>query len=241
MSTIIYCTYLTVYTGNKLPPYYIGSSTIDKINNGYRGSVQSKKYKKIWREELRINPLLFSTFIISKHATREECLLREEDLQRKLNVVENPLYINLCIAGKLFADNKGIKRSEETKKRISENHWGMSGKKHSEETKRLMSIKARGNTNPLGHKHSEETKKKISSSTKGKKRSEECKRKQSLRLKGSIPWNKGIPHSDTTKYKLSEKAKLRPKRKWINNGEVETHLDEGRQIPAGYVFGRIKK
>lgn len=35
MSDCIYCTYLTIYTGNKLPPFYIGSTSIK--NNGSYG------------------------------------------------------------------------------------------------------------------------------------------------------------------------------------------------------------
>ena len=65
MSTPIYCTYLTVYTGNKLPLFYIGSSTVDKVNKGYHGSVKSKKYKQTWEEELTNNPSRFKTIILS--------------------------------------------------------------------------------------------------------------------------------------------------------------------------------
>ena len=64
MSDNIYCTYLTVYSGNKLPPFYIGSSSIDIINNGYRGSVSSKEYKQIWKTELKNNSHLFKIMII---------------------------------------------------------------------------------------------------------------------------------------------------------------------------------
>lgn len=33
----LYCTYLTSYFGNKLPPFYIGYTTVANINRGYRG------------------------------------------------------------------------------------------------------------------------------------------------------------------------------------------------------------
>jgi hypothetical protein len=36
----IYCVYLTCYRGNKLPPFYIGYSTIEKVKDGYKGTVQ---------------------------------------------------------------------------------------------------------------------------------------------------------------------------------------------------------
>jgi hypothetical protein len=44
-STNIFCTYLTIYSGNKLPMFYIGSSTVKKVVSGYHGSVSSKIYK----------------------------------------------------------------------------------------------------------------------------------------------------------------------------------------------------
>lgn len=43
----IYCTYLTIYSGSKLPPFYMGSSSLKRIQAGYKGSVKSKLYKNI--------------------------------------------------------------------------------------------------------------------------------------------------------------------------------------------------
>jgi hypothetical protein len=85
MSKPIYCTYLTVYKGNKLPPFYIGSTSVVKINNGYRGSVKSKKYKEIWKSELKNNPNLFTTKIVTIHDSRQEALDKEDLLHKKLN------------------------------------------------------------------------------------------------------------------------------------------------------------
>jgi hypothetical protein len=39
----MYCVYLTIYKGNNLPPFYIGSTSIDKIDGGYHGSVMSEE------------------------------------------------------------------------------------------------------------------------------------------------------------------------------------------------------
>jgi hypothetical protein len=97
-SNFIYCVYLTTYRGNKLPPFYIGSSSIDRITKGYHGSVLSKKYSDIWKTELRINPHLFKTQIISKHTNRKEALAKENYIQKTLNVIKSPLYINQAIA-----------------------------------------------------------------------------------------------------------------------------------------------
>ena len=46
-----YVTYLVTYIGDKLPKYYIGSTSEDKVNSGkYFGSVASLKYKEISNE-----------------------------------------------------------------------------------------------------------------------------------------------------------------------------------------------
>jgi len=93
-----YCVYLTTYLGNKLPMFYIGSSNVDRVNNGYHGSVLSKKYQSIWLEELKNNPNLFKTKIISQYKTRKEALEREKELHLKLNVAKSLMYINMSIA-----------------------------------------------------------------------------------------------------------------------------------------------
>ena len=98
----IYCTYLTTYRGNKLPPFYIGSTSIDKINRGYHGSVRSKQYREIWEEELKMNNHLFKTIIISTHNTRIEALDKEAFLQKSLNSSNNLMYINKSIARRGF-------------------------------------------------------------------------------------------------------------------------------------------
>lgn len=53
-----YCVYLTCYLGNKLPPFYIGSTTTIKVQSGYKGSVKSKQYKKIFEYETLNNSYL---------------------------------------------------------------------------------------------------------------------------------------------------------------------------------------
>lgn len=102
MTKDIYCTYLTVYSGDKLPPLYIGSTSVRKIEDGYRGSVKSKKYKQIWESELSENPHLFETQILTTHETREEALEEEMRYQIAHDVVRSPEYINMAIANKKF-------------------------------------------------------------------------------------------------------------------------------------------
>lgn len=73
----MYCTYLTVYYGNKLPSFYIGSTSVKNIQKGYRGTVSSLEYKSVWKLELKHNPQLFKTIILSTHYTRKEAFIKE--------------------------------------------------------------------------------------------------------------------------------------------------------------------
>lgn len=79
--------------------------------------------------------------------------------------------------------NKGLVRSEEFKKNISEKNKGKPSKKKgillSEEIKRKISKSLIGNTYSLGRHLSDDTKKKMSISRKGKSKSEETKKKMS--------------------------------------------------------------
>lgn len=89
-----YVVYLTKYRGDKLPPWYIGSSFEENVLNGYTGSVQSKKWKDIYYRELKENRSLFKTRILSYHSTREEALKEELRLQQLHLVVTSEKYFN---------------------------------------------------------------------------------------------------------------------------------------------------
>jgi hypothetical protein len=167
------CVYLTTYLGNKLPPFYIGSAYIRRIQKGYRGSVASQRYMKTWYKEKRENPHLFKTKILETFNTREEATQREEDIQRRLNVVKNPLYVNCTIANKEFRYgdrtlidkmaeiNRGKKRSDEFKQKLSQH---FKGRKHTAKARANMSEGQKRRAPP-----SEETKRKISEAMKGKR------------------------------------------------------------------------
>lgn len=114
---IQYCTYLTVYKGNKMPPFYIGSTSIDKVNSGYKGSVLSAAYKEVWKKELKHGNQLFETKIVSVHDSREDALKKENQLHIQLNVKDNDLYINQSIASGCFGsmDKASIEKMRNTK------------------------------------------------------------------------------------------------------------------------------
>lgn len=107
LSENIYAVYIITYSGNKLPckiggsippSNYIGSSSVAKIKAGYMGTVSSKKYKRLWNQELRDHPELFHIEIISYHDTRRDATWKELHLQKLFNVVNNPLFVNMALA-----------------------------------------------------------------------------------------------------------------------------------------------
>lgn len=152
--------YLTLYSGTKLPKWYIGSSYIKKINDGYNGSVKSKKYREIYNLEQTENKHLFKTRILSYHKTREQAIKEELRLQKKHSVIKNEYYINEGYAqingshGRNVKDelnpNYGNKWTDKQKQDLSDKKKGIKawnkGKTniYSENTKTKMSKAAEG-------------------------------------------------------------------------------------------------
>lgn len=193
MSTSKFCVYLTTYFGNKLPMFYIGSTTLIKFNNGYVGSVSSKKYSTIWKNEIRNNPTLFKTKLIAIFETRQEAFLKEEFLQKQLNVIKNPLYVNMS-----FANNK------------------FTLKQHSIYTKLLFKKRVPWNKGKSGV-YSEYTLSKMSNSKKGRP-SKLLTEEQKEKLKGPNPKKSrpgnlngmfGKTHTNEVKEKLSKNTTQR--------------------------------
>ncbi len=114
-------------------------------------------------------------------------------------------------------NRKGVKLSEETKKKISIANKGnpspMKGKKHSEEALAKMrkwspSEEARKKISDKlkGVKLSEKTKKKISIALTGKVKPLETRKKLSIANKGQTPWNKGVARTEETRKKISKSS-----------------------------------
>ena len=168
----IYCTYVTFYSGNKLPPFYIGSTTVEKINNGYHGSVSSRRWKSIYESELKNNnPQLFITEIIETFDDRQKSLEAELSLQIQNNVMKSDMFFNESMAApsgffgrNVMGENNpryGCQMSQETKNKISM-------------TKKLNGSQL-GENNPFfGKRHAEETKSKISANKSGVSYSRYC-------------------------------------------------------------------
>lgn len=96
--TMKYITYFTIYSGDKLPPFYIGSTSLARHKEGYHGTVLSKKYSKIYKQELIEHPELFDSCIIGEFNTREEALACELYYQKLHNVVKSDLFFNMSFA-----------------------------------------------------------------------------------------------------------------------------------------------
>ena len=123
----MYCVYLTTYSGNKLPPYYIGSTSLENIKNGYKGSVSSLEFKKLWDDEIRDNLEFFTVKILSEHSTRKEAMVAELNYQIQYDVVKSSEYINKSLAqpdGFFGMDVSGSKNPMYGKNRTGEKHKG---------------------------------------------------------------------------------------------------------------------
>lgn len=139
---MLYCTYLTIYHGTKLPIFYLGSTSVQKIQNGYRGSVSSKEYKAIWKQEVKNHPHLFTTKILSTYSTRTQAYDTEHRLHKLLKTHKNLLYTNKSIGGPMssgVAWNKGLKLTGEKYKKGGRARKGKPGTKWSTKTRKILS------------------------------------------------------------------------------------------------------
>lgn len=189
-----YVTYLVTYSGDKLPKYYIGSTSKEKANSGkYFGSICSNKYKEIFLNEKKYNIHLFKIKILSTHLNRKDAVSEELKLQIKYNVVNSNNYMNESLA----SVNGFFGRD------VSGKNHPMYGKKHSEKTRNKLKIarskriiteetKRKMSESSKGRKLSDEHKRKLSESNQGLKRSDKTKKKISESKIGSTPWNKGL-------------------------------------------------
>jgi hypothetical protein len=181
----MFVVYLTKYSGKKLPPYYIGSTSTEKIKQGYKGSVTSKKWRKIFYEELLQNNHLFEIEILSTHDNRKDALEAELKEQKLRDVVKSKDYFNESFAsvnGFFGRDISGENHPMFGKKGHSSN----TGKNLSEDHKKKIGLAHKGSTRTL------ETRKKIADAHIGLKHTEETKRKLSEMKIGKPAWNSGI-------------------------------------------------
>ena len=160
------------------------------------------------------------------------------------NSLENLVYLTNYEHAKLHHKGEnnamfGKHHSEETKRKMS---IAAKGRTLSEATKRKISAANKGENNVMfGKHHSEETKRKISDAKKGKILSEETKRKISEGSKGNKNMF-GKHHSEETKRKIRNSSKgLNKDRIWINNGVENRFIHFDEDIPEGFIRGMLKR
>lgn len=184
---LVTCThpeYQKKYIGRKFFYTNFGKKTKQKESDWATYKTSSKYVK----EAIAKYGLEYFTFeIVQLFDTRAGVVSAEVELQwaaRVLHAVDDSgerIYINQAIGNIKFIAKEQL--SEEHKAKVS---LALKGIKRSEETKIKISEARKGKPNPhKGNAHSEETKAKMSQARKGKAMSEEHKKKISEALKGN--------------------------------------------------------
>lgn len=187
--------YVYIITNLQTKKVYIGQTTQIKNKNYFcGGDIIKSSIKKHGKK-------FFNRRILGFCSTKEELDNCEKECISFLNSQDSRYGYNIQKGGEGGA--KGLKRTEATRKRISEANRRRTmseetkqklrdinlGKKHSEETKAKMSAATKGRNNRNGIKLSDETKQKLSEIHKGRKFTDEHKLKLSLSHKG-IKYNR---------------------------------------------------
>ncbi len=141
-----YCVYVTTYTGKieGFPYYYIGSTSIKKIEAGYCGSVKSKAWG--WSYKMLKDDGMIRTQILTTTKTRKRALKLEYLLQLQFKAMTNPLFFNMSYANKNGFFGRNVRGSNNPMYGVSKTPWnkGVIGYKiHTEESKRKISALGR--------------------------------------------------------------------------------------------------
>lgn len=170
-----------------------GDKPEDRWNKGYRHNIE------LFNDISTMGWDNFEHDILASNMSETDAYNLEKELIHKYNSNDPNYGYNKAIGGKI---NSGIVRSEEYKRKMSERKRGENhnfyGKHHSAESKRKMSESTRGENHPMYSKHhSESTKKKLRESHKRENLSDETlKKMREARI--------GKRLSEDTKRKLSE-------------------------------------
>lgn len=163
--------------------FYVGKGTKNRCYTHSKDTLETARNKRLWGHINNIRKQGYEPIVIKIQENLEENYAYElEEIEIKkygrVGFEENGILMNIVNGG----TNPPTLYGEDN---------GFYGKQHTEETKRLMSKKAKG------RKHSEETKRKMSESRKGVPKSEETKRKIGDKSRGRVT-------SKETKQKLRE-------------------------------------
>lgn len=226
---------------SKIKPYrfYIGSAV--NISRRYsvhlwdlkRGTHHSSKmknhYNKYGKDDFILSVVLY--------CDKNELITKEQEC-----IDQYAPFFNEC---KVAGSNLGIKRTEETKKKMSASRMGIrvseeakcklrefnKGKKLSEETKRKIGIAGKGRFQSI------EKRRKLSIANKGRVLSEETKRKISIAQKGRPAHNKGVHYSAEVRERMGiahRKENLSPQAiRNLSNGQKGKRLSEETKRKIG--------
>ncbi len=219
-STDIYCTYVTTYSGNKLPPFYIGSTSVNKIVSGYRGSVGSKKWKQIYKEELLNSPEKFRIEIIETFATRKEALDLELKLQIANDVVKSKWFFNEALASvngffgrSMTGENNtffGQKHTDESMAKMKEGRLKVRASKRTIWMHNVYNVNARIKEEMINEAYAQGY---------------------------LIGYAKGTTNLNRKGIKMKcQKNKL----KYINNGIMDRKIKMNDEVPSGWFLGCTK-
>lgn len=190
-----YCVYITTYYGELLPKYYIGSTTVKKIESGkYFGSVSSKKWKSIFKDELLNNSQLFSVKIYSYHSTRKIALEEELKIQIENNVVKSKDYMNesLALINGMFGRDVTGKNNPMFGKKREDSSKRMSGENNiaKREDIKIKLRKPKSKITP--HNHTEKSKNKLRFSALNRSEDHKLKIIKGLRKRSDIKYGESI-------------------------------------------------
>lgn len=189
-----YCVYM--HTNKVNGKRYIGQTC---MSTKQRWGVDGCNYKKSTYFYNAIQKYGWDNFL---HEVLFDNLTLDEANAKEIELIEFYQTMNDDFGYNLRSGGSGGEFAERTKKLMSEIRQGEKncwyGKKHTEETKRRMSISGKG------RKFTEEHKRRIAEAHKGKTLTDEHKKKLSEALKGEKSPNFGIERSKETKEKISK-------------------------------------
>lgn len=185
--------------------YYVGQSDdIDQRWNEHRSNLRLNKNKPSKRLQSTWNYHGEESFefIILEECSIDELTEKEQQWLDFIKTGHEVYNVGDCVD----ATMRGVKLSEEHKKKIGDSKRGKKRKPYSPEHIAKLSAAGKGKKNALGFKQTEETKTKISEANKGKIVSDETKAKMSASKIGNKNWV-GKKHSAETKAKMSASMK----------------------------------
>ena len=205
------------WEGEGLDPSYLGS-----------GKIIKQAVKKYGRDNFIIQPIKF-------YPTVEECRKAEEELLRKYDIANNQYCYN--IKNSAIGWDKGLKRSEEFRRKISESKKGC---KLSDEHRKKIAQAMTGENNPMYNKNfSEEHRKNLSQAHKGKPVSET--QKDALLQANNYRKTPVVAIDKNGKVKIFESQNECSRVLGVNDGNINSCLKGRIKQARGYTFKYIEQ